>query len=151
VIAAIIAGKRVRVSPCDSHLLQFKWYISHGYVRRGLGTGKQVFLHHAVMGFPLNNLFIDHKNGIKTDCRRENLRIVNVHQNMSNNKKRREGKCTSKFPGVFLNTVKVGKKTYNYWRAMCKISNKNIHIGNFKNEVEASKAYENTIKSEVCI
>ena len=42
-----------------------------------------------------------------------------------------------------------GKKDRNKWRASIQYEGKNIHLGYFTDELEASKAYENFLKTKI--
>src|SRR3990167_2074045 len=98
-------------------------------------------LHHAIMGQPLNGLVVDHQNGNPLDNRRKNLRIVTFRQNMQNQRKRREGKTSSQYVGVFWDKIK------NKWRAQISIKNHSFHIGYYYLEEDAKNAYQNAIKT----
>jgi len=82
---------------------------------------------------------IDHKNHDHFDNTNENLRIVTTSQNCAN--KRKLAICTSKYKGVCW------AEWANKWRVKIEVRGNLIHIGYFKNEIEAAKAYnEATIK-----
>jgi len=78
---------------------------------------------------PNNYPFIDHINGIRTDNRIENLRWVTKAQNQMNIK----GK------GYYINAK--GK-----FEAHIKVNNKQIYLGTYITEEEATQAYQ-----EACI
>jgi len=91
------------------------------------------FLNHIACGY---ELVIDHKNDDKTDNRVENLQIVTQRFNA----RKTQGKYSSKYKGVtFCNTNK-------NWRSVIYIKGKNITLGRFKTEEEASEAYQNKLK-----
>jgi hypothetical protein len=77
---------------------------------------------------------IDHINGIKTDNRIENLRLV-THQQNSFNRSRLNAK------GYSWN--KVAQK----WQATITANGKNKYLGLFANEEDARKAYLNNVKN----
>lgn len=78
---------------------------------------------------------VDHINNIKTDNRLENLQIITQRENTSKDKKNK----TSKYTGVYW------CKNKNKWRSTIYISNKQIHLGYFKDEYKAHLAYEKAL------
>lgn len=89
------------------------------------------FLNHKPDGY---SLVVDHINNIKTDNRLENLQIVTNRYNST-----KDLKGTSKYPGVSWS--RQNKK----WKANIKIDGKHNYLGYFKDEVEASLAYQNAL------
>jgi len=77
---------------------------------------------------------VDHINGDTLDNRKENLRATSTSENAMNRVKTKNNK-SSKFKGV--TKMKNGK-----WKAHIGIDDKDIHIGYFKSEEEAAKAYD---------
>lgn len=61
---------------------QYKWYMSHGYVRSATAN---TFLHRLVMNCP-EEMVIDHINHNPLDNRKSNLRICTKQQNNMNKK-----------------------------------------------------------------
>ena len=113
---------------------QYKWNVlvaKHTvYARRyvpGNGNKGSQFLHHFLLGCKR----VDHidRNGLN-NCR-NNLRPATVQQNACN--KISVG-GTSQYKGVYLNR--------KAWRAMIRIDKKKVHIGSYKTEIEAAKAYD---------
>jgi len=82
----------------------------------------------------VESLNVDHINGIKSDNRVTNLRILNKAEN-SRAFKTKIKNTTSKYRGVSWN-VKINK-----WSARIGINGKTTYIGVFHNEVDAAKAY----------
>ena len=77
-------------------------------------------------------LQVDHKNGVKTDNRIENLRLATYSQNISNSKLRVDS--TSKVKGVSWH-----KKDCK-WHARVTINGKSIHVGSFHSLEQAEAA-----------
>jgi hypothetical protein len=93
----------------------------------------EAFLNHVPCGF---NLVVDHINDIKTDNRVDNLQIVTMRYNV----KKTQGKYSSQFKGVCW--CEGSKK----WRVRFWDGNRNLDLGYFKNEIEASEAYQLKLK-----
>ena len=99
------------VDDCDSHLAEFKWFLKNGgqgYAVRNVvrpdGKTRMMFLHHAIVGFPLNRFKVDHRDGNSLDNRRSNLHFVTDRENSHNQKAHRgEKKKSSKYIGVYWN------------------------------------------------
>lgn len=75
---------------------------------------------------------IDHINGDGLDNRKKNLRSTSSLEN-SRNKSKSKG-TSSRYKGV--------TKVKNGWKAHISINNKDIHIGYFKTEEDAARAYD---------
>ncbi len=137
-------GKVAIVDDCDAHLLKWKWFCNGGgYAARNIrkfnGVRGTMFLHHCIIGFPLNKKEIDHIDGnVLNDCR-NNLRIVTHRENTSNKICHRNGRKTSKFVGVSWH------KDKELWTAHVTIEGKQKNLGNFKTELEARKVYLNAV------
>lgn len=92
------------------------------------------FLNHMPNG---RDLVINHKNFIKTDNIVTNLEIVTAREN--GNKKHL--KSTSKYTGVSWH------KRDKIWHSQIHINGENKHIGYFKNEIDASIAYQKELNN----
>lgn len=82
---------------------------------------------------------VDHINGPVfggLDNRRSNLRLVTRKQNLQNSAGRRITTRTSQFKGI------VWRKKDQVWTAQIKIGPKLLHLGTFRDEIEAAKAYD---------
>lgn len=77
---------------------------------------------------------VDHCNRNTLDNRRCNLRRCTPQQNIANSKKRSTNqtgyKGVSKLP------------KYNQWRAVIRRGGKQVHLGYFRSDVDAAKAYD---------
>lgn len=93
----------------------------------------------AFLGHKLNGmkLVVDHINNDKLDNRVENLQIVTQRENSY----RLQGTYSSKYKGVcwFASRKK--------WISRIHINGKTHHLGYFTNELEASEAYKNKLKT----
>lgn len=120
---------------------QYKWYVAKHtdtrfYAVRMFGHGvkkrRRVYLHHFILGKPDKGLVIDHINRNSLDNRKENLRIVTQRLNSVNWDRPRK----SKYYGV------TWCKQHNRWKARARTENgKEKHLGFFKDDKEAHKAY----------
>jgi hypothetical protein len=107
-----------------------------GYCQVGF-KGKVLRYHNIVWVLSTNKdipigLEIDHLNGNKIDNRLKNLRLVDRRVNDQNKLRHRNGKLV----GYYYN--KPSKK----YISQIRINNKLIHLGSFKTEQKAHKAYE---------
>lgn len=134
-------NKITQIDESDAHLSKYNWiYAKPGYAMRTFYIEKEkfpVFLHHAIMGKPLNGKLIDHINGDSLDNRKSNLRIVDRRVNRINTERTRNGKL----PGANRYTTHKNGKGYTYWRATIRVNGVTKHLGHFNSEQEASNAY----------
>jgi hypothetical protein len=113
----------------------YKWHIIYNkpmkkfYVK----SGKRLRLHRLIMDCP-TGLCVDHIFGDTLDNRKYNLRICTFTQNRKNTVKHKET-ATSKYKGIYWN------KRDKAWRCQIRTNNKQIFLGNFKNEIEGAIAY----------
>lgn len=96
-------------------------------------SGRRVYMHRFVTGAP-KGLDVDHRNGNGLDNRRENLRVVPHRLNLANQRIQSRPK-SSRFKGV--SRTKAGA-----WESYIKVDGRRRHLGNFRDEVEAAKAYD---------
>lgn len=93
----------------------------------------EAFLDHTPCGY---DLVIDHIDDDKANNNLENLRVVTQRTNLLKRKVKRNGKyrgaCYDKRAGM--------------WLANIHFQGKRIHLGYFKKEIDASKAYEQKLK-----
>ena len=129
-------GKLLRLSLNNRGYLHVS--LSKGKVRETTKVHKLVainFLNHAPCG--LKEL-VDHINNNKLDNRACNLQLLSARMNSL---KPIRGK--SKYRGVSY-VKKVGK-----WRASIYINGKSVYLGEYINELDASKAYEAKLKEQL--
>lgn len=115
-----------------------------GYVRNGIkkfGKSYCVIAHREVAKAFIPNLqnkpVINHKNGIRTDNRVENLEWVTIRENVWHSSQfKGEGKKTSKYIGVC-------KLPNGNWQAYISVGTKNIILGTFLSE---ETAYERRLQ-----
>lgn len=106
-----------------------------GYVHIVL-NGKHELLHHAVTNF--KHVQLDHKNRIRWDCRKENLRPATNSQNAHS--VGIPAHNTSGFKGVTF------CKCTNNWRAQITIKGKTVILGKFSTPERASEIYKKKAK-----
>lgn len=107
---------------------------------------------HRMILNPPQNLFVDHKDRNGLNNQRDNLRICTASQNQKN----KIATGVSKYLGVSIHKNKhkiylKKKKLYliyinEYWIAHINVNGKSIHLGLFKDEIEAAKAYNKAAK-----
>lgn len=113
---------------------RYKWHItSNGYAKR---SSDCMTIHRFIMGCSKGDgKMIDHKDRNKLNCQKHNLRFSTRSQNNAN----RNPSGNSKYLGVYKYTCK-GK--WVYFRVFIGKDKRNIYVGNFKNEIDAAKAYD---------
>lgn len=132
------------VDPADyERLRKYEWFARKGknsfYARRyeARGKGKKetlVYMHQEIIKVP-KGMMVDHINHDSMDNRRANLRAATTSQN-SYNRKKLSRQCSSKYKGVWWH------KSSLKWQARIIFEKKRIHLGTFKNEIDAAKAYD---------
>ncbi len=131
------------------HVNQFKWKlqkkgrhrnifyaIRFDYEKTSPGNYnlEAIFMHRFILN-PPKGTDVDHINGDGLDNRRSNLRVVTHRQNLQN----RHVKKTSKYPGVYWH------KRDRKWCSQIYVNGEKKHLGNFKNEERAFRAYKNAV------
>ncbi len=109
------------------------WYLcKQGYAYMVM-NGTTVKMHRSVLDYKGDDT-IDHKNGVKLDNRRSNLRIATNSQNISNRRKYAGG--SSRFKGVCFD------KNNNRWLARISINRNQRNLGRYVCEDDAARAYD---------
>lgn len=119
----------------------YRWHFSKGYARSSVKIGENwetVYLHRLVMNAQEGEEF-DHKNTIKLDCRKHNLRPATRKVQMANQPVRSTPSKSSRFKGVFL-------KRASRWGAQIQTKLGKKYLGYFSSEVEAARAYNAAAK-----
>lgn len=107
-----------------------------GYLT-GVFFGRRLFAHRAAWAISFGEwpeLSVDHKNGVRTDNRLDNLRLASRQEQSRNTSSAKNS--TSRFLGVSW------RKERALWRANIFIDGRQTFLGSFASEVEAAKAYD---------
>lgn len=91
------------------------------------------FLNHEPNGM---KMVVDHINGVRSDDRVENLRIVTNRANLSTCFRSDRDSLSSEYVGVNWD------KKPSKWRALIEYKGVSVHLGYYNTEIEASKAYQ---------
>jgi hypothetical protein len=101
---------------------------------RARGNRTTIMLHRYLIDAP-KGVFVDHRNGEGTDCRRTNIRLATHLQN-ARNRRRSPGRT---FKGI---TYRRTKKYNKPWTAAIKYEDKLKYLGYFATPEEAARAYD---------
>lgn len=104
-----------------------------GYVQRTWiedGQTRHELLHRFVMKAADEDV-VDHENGDRWDCRKENLRVATLSQNAANRPTTAQGRA---WKGIFPHG--------NCWKARIKVEGQNVYLGSFQRPEEAAYAYD---------
>jgi hypothetical protein len=99
----------------------------HGYVKVCIDNVRYKahrICYKMATGWDVGIFEIDHINGVRSDNRLSNLRMVDALTNRKNTKRRSDN--TSGYTGVYF--IKRSKK----WRAQLKVNGKKVHLGCFE-------------------
>lgn len=100
-----------------------------------------VLMHRLLMD-PPRGMEVDHANGVRSDNRRSNLRLATSSQNRFNMLvRKRAGMSSSRYRGVSLHRSRKGDTTTR-WKAVISVLNVTKHLGYYRDEVEAARAYD---------
>jgi hypothetical protein len=118
-------------------LNQWKWYANKApntfYAQRKSKDGKVILMHREILNIP-KGMQTDHRNHNGLDNRECNIRLCNNAENQYN--QATQLNRTSIYKGVTWH------KRAKRWYSRIKQNGKEIHIGCFGNEFEATKAYD---------
>jgi hypothetical protein len=116
---------------------KFRWFLRLGYCIT-TSNRKTISMHKLIINIP-KGMFSDHINRIRTDNRKENLRVVTQSQNAKNYSKPKVNhngdEPTSKYKGISYDS------STEKWICCIACNGKNITVGRYKNEKEAARAY----------
>lgn len=124
-------------------LARWKWYVVESrcggkyagcHLRRG-GSGSHGLMHRMILKAPAKTE-VDHKDGNGLNNQTGNLRLCTHAENGWN--ARRPTKQTTKYRGVYLNGAHI--------RACISVNKKYLHLGYFKTQEDAAKAYNEAAK-----
>jgi hypothetical protein len=135
-------GKQVLLSKEDYEKIKHKKLsmIQGGYVMIW-ADGKIQYLHRWLLNLTTGDgIHVDHADGDKLNCTRENIRIGSRSENMCNRKKLCvfDKEPSSKYKGV--------RKAGNRYRAVIKKDGVTYDLGSFQTEIEAAQAYNDKAK-----
>ena len=124
-------------------LSRYKWFAhKEGRTFYAVGNGqkrKHIIMHRMIMNAP-KNMQVDHIDHDGLNNTRKNLRLCTPAQNRYNMRPQKNKKNRSKLKGVFY--VKSKKK----YKAQIGFKGKTKHIGYYKTQKHAGKAYDKMAK-----
>lgn len=139
-------GKFAQVDDEDyDYLMQWNWHINKGYAYKNIQTTagrKMVGMHRDLIASSESEI-VDHKDRNPLNNQKSNLRTCTYSGNACN----RKALGASKYLGVSINSrTRKGKLINMGWCAKIKKNGKQKHLGIFKNEIDAAKAYNEAAK-----
>lgn len=127
------------VDAADLPLLgDYRWRMLDGYAVRYQAAKPRIQYMHRILLDAKPGQLCDHKNRVRSDCRRENLRLASQAQNRQNLPSCKNS--TSRFRGVHWD------KAYGLWRASIRANGREIFLGRFLTEEDAGHAALNARK-----
>lgn len=138
-------GRTATIDDCDKDLAELRWFAhstpsgfyAHHHKR---AKGAKLLVMHRVIAERINGgviptgFVVDHKNGITTDNRRENIRLATRAEN-AHNRQNIQRNNTSGFKGVHWS------KKLNKWTAAIGVDKKLINLGSFQTPLDGHRAY----------
>lgn len=112
-------------------IIKHKWGLDKDNYVVTMIKGKRVTLHRFILGYFGEN-DIDHKNHLRFDNRRDNIRIVTRSQNLQNRNSK----------GVGIDH----RNKYKKFRAYITLDKKRIELGLFETEAESLKVRQEAVK-----
>ena len=109
------------------YINKFSWHYSHGYAMTD-SVRSRIYMHRLINKTP-EGLLTDHIDRNSLNNQKSNLRTVDKKMNSINRGLQRNN--TSGYKGVTLD------KTNNRWEARIKVNQKTIHLGRFKDIMDA--------------
>lgn len=146
-------GKFAYVDEVDADLANPTWHAAFcrrscyakGVMRIAPKTVKELRMHRIVLERKLGRRLkkkemVDHIDGNGLNNSRSNLRVATNAQNSENQRKKANANTSSKFKGVSWH------KSTRKWRAYIRHKYKCVHLGLFRSETDAAKAYDRRAK-----
>lgn len=135
--AASSRPKRTLDKGDDLLVEEFNWLLNgKGYWQRTIDSMPMT---HFLMGTPPEGYTWDHIDMNPSNNSRSNLRLA-THSQQKANMKKWKGSYSSKYKGVSW------KSTQGKWVARVTVNYKTKHLGYFKSEEEAARAYDEAAK-----
>lgn len=132
-------GDVALIDDVDAELAELHWWLnSRGYVTaKTYHPRRLIRLHRAVMeraiGRPLSSdVDVDHIDGNKFDCRRDNLRTATRAQNQAN----RDASKNRRYKGVYRSQTPTPR-----WVAKITVGGEQRYLGSFSTPEAAARAY----------
>ncbi len=125
-----------------AHRAEGRTKITDYYVKNSKKIGnkkvKITLMHRLIMNAP-KGVCVDHIDRNPFNNQRSNLRFATYQQNAFN--KSKITNKTSIYLGVYLNKKAKINNREKIWLAKIKLNSGNVHLGSFKTEIDAAKAY----------
>lgn len=139
-------GEHAIVDPDDyERLSKYNWHVNKTgqtfYAKRSARARKTIaaiYMHRCIIKVPAG-MVADHINHNGLDNRKANLRLATLAQN-NRHRKKFNTKSRLKYKGTYYNR----RRREWYARIIC--DGEPIHLGTFKDEIEAAKAYDQAAK-----
>ena len=127
-------NKKTSIDNEMSHLKNFKWFFNKtGYaartIRHSNGKTSISYLHHYVIGHPINDYVVDHIDQNTLNNKISNLRIISNRDNCLNRSHSKNG----------VSFCRQNKK--NPWKTSFYENGRQIHLGYFSTRIQALEAY----------